>query len=249
MSGLVGRSLVAAAAAASIAGAARADTIFATNDPEGGFFGYIGFDVFQQQSVGARFIPTAAYTLDKVSIWFMSNDFDGTTPQTVTVTLRTDVNPGGEYVSVPSGVVLETWTMDVPVVGWTPALIDFNSQSHPALAAGQKYWIVAESNLGPFIDPIWVWSGTGNEFTAQNQGGNTPWQSGSGAAIGVQVLGTPAAGACAPDFNHSGGVEVQDIFDFLAAWFAGNPNADFNHVNGIGVQDIFDFLSAWFAGC
>ncbi len=26
-------------------------------------------------------------------------------------------------------------------------------------------------------------------------------------------------------------------------------SADFNHVNGINVQDIFDFLSAWFAGC
>jgi hypothetical protein len=25
--------------------------------------------------------------------------------------------------------------------------------------------------------------------------------------------------------------------------------ADFNGVNGLGVQDIFDFLAAWFAGC
>jgi hypothetical protein len=42
---------------------------------------------------------------------------------------------------------------------------------------------------------------------------------------------------------------VQDIFDFLAGWFAGNPAADFNGVGGITVQDIFDFLAAWFAGC
>jgi hypothetical protein len=28
---------------------------------------------------------------------------------------------------------------------------------------------------------------------------------------------------CAADFNHSGGVEVQDIFDMLSAWFAGCP--------------------------
>lgn len=55
-------------------------------------------------------------------------------------------------------------------------------------------------------------------------------------------------GLCVADFNCSGTVSVQDIFDFLAAWFAGTPTADING-GGIGVQDIFDFLSAWFAGC
>jgi hypothetical protein len=59
---------------------------------------------------------------------------------------------------------------------------------------------------------------------------------------------TPSA-ACAGDFNNSGSISVQDIFDFLSAWFAALPSADFNHVNGITVQDIFDFLAAWFAGC
>ncbi len=54
---------------------------------------------------------------------------------------------------------------------------------------------------------------------------------------------------CAPDFNGTGGLSVQDIFDFLAAWFAGQATADFNGTNGLNVQDIFDFLSAWFAGC
>ncbi len=54
---------------------------------------------------------------------------------------------------------------------------------------------------------------------------------------------------CPADFNGTGGLTVQDIFDFLNAWFSGNPTADFNHVGGITVQDIFDFLNAWFAGC
>ena len=54
---------------------------------------------------------------------------------------------------------------------------------------------------------------------------------------------------CRPDFNNSGTLNVQDIFDFLAAWFTANPTADFNHANGITVQDIFDFLAAWFVGC
>ncbi len=57
------------------------------------------------------------------------------------------------------------------------------------------------------------------------------------------------ASACPADFNHVNGVTVQDIFDFLTAWLAGNSSADFNHVNGVTVQDIFDFLTAWLAGC
>jgi hypothetical protein len=54
---------------------------------------------------------------------------------------------------------------------------------------------------------------------------------------------------CPADFNGTGGLTVQDIFDFLGAWFAGDARADFNGVGGITVQDIFDFLGAWFAGC
>ncbi len=53
---------------------------------------------------------------------------------------------------------------------------------------------------------------------------------------------------CAPDYNHTGGTNVQDIFDFLASWFASNP---WTNINGgpLDVSDIFSFLSAWFTGC
>lgn len=54
---------------------------------------------------------------------------------------------------------------------------------------------------------------------------------------------------CPADFNHSGAVSVQDIFDFLAAYFGGDPRADFNASGAISVQDIFDFLAAYFTGC
>ena len=33
-----------------------------------------------------------------------------------------------------------------------------------------------------------------------------------------------------------------------AAWFAFNPAADVNG-GGLSIQDIFDFLNAWFVGC
>lgn len=61
------------------------------------------------------------------------------------------------------------------------------------------------------------------------------------------TIGGPAC--CAADFNADGTLSVQDLFDFLSAYFASDPAADFNDVGGITVQDIFDFLNAWFAGC
>ena len=47
------------------------------------------------------------------------------------------------------------------------------------------------------------------------------------------------------DWNRSGRITVQDIFDFLAAWMAGT--GDFNRDGVTSVQDIFDFLRTWFA--
>jgi hypothetical protein len=58
------------------------------------------------------------------------------------------------------------------------------------------------------------------------------------------------APCCRADFNKSGGpLTVQDLFDFLAAYFAGELYADANDSRGNSVQDIFDFLAAYFAGC
>lgn len=73
-----------------------------------------------------------------------------------------------------------------------------------------------------------------------------------GDANTISVVGLPVPGdapSCAADFNGVGGLNAQDIFDFLGAWFAADIRADFNGVNGLNTQDIFDFLSAWFAGC
>jgi hypothetical protein len=52
---------------------------------------------------------------------------------------------------------------------------------------------------------------------------------------------------CLADFTKSGGIAVNDIFDFLTAWFGNSPNADIDG-GGLGVNDIFAFLNAWFAG-
>ena len=57
------------------------------------------------------------------------------------------------------------------------------------------------------------------------------------------------ADPCPADFNNSGAVGVQDLFDFLGAWFARLPAADSNGSGAVTVQDLFDFLAVWFAGC
>ena len=81
---------------------------------------------------------------------------------------------------------------------------------------------------------------------------------GIGAAYAVGGLGNScnttgnsAAPCCHADFNKTAGVTVQDIFDYLAAWFAGSPYARFAGDGGGGsptAQSIFDFLAAWFGG-
>ncbi len=67
---------------------------------------------------------------------------------------------------------------------------------------------------------------------------------GAGATTTILVR---TVGGSSPDWNHSGQVNVTDIFDFLSSWFTGN--GDFNGVSGSNVTDIFDFLAAWFVGC
>lgn len=61
--------------------------------------------------------------------------------------------------------------------------------------------------------------------------------------------GTEPSDDCRGDYNESGAVSVQDIFDFLADYFRGESDADFNGSGVISVQDIFDFLAAYFTPC
>jgi hypothetical protein len=69
------------------------------------------------------------------------------------------------------------------------------------------------------------------------------------SACTSQTTNAAHLNVCVGDYSCDGTINVQDIFDFLAGWFAGAPAADTNGVGGITVQDIFDFLAAWFTGC
>lgn len=54
---------------------------------------------------------------------------------------------------------------------------------------------------------------------------------------------------CKADFDQSGATTLQDLFDYLGAWFDTSPSADING-GGVTLQDLFDYLTGYFAqGC
>lgn len=67
-------------------------------------------------------------------------------------------------------------------------------------------------------------------------------QVGAFAGNQIQVQITPRS-----DWNEDGVLSVQDIFDFLADWFAGTGDYSYPW-DVLSIQDIFDFLGDWFEG-
>lgn len=68
-------------------------------------------------------------------------------------------------------------------------------------------------------------------------------------ACGSDTSAAAALALCLADFNCSQTVSVQDIFDFLPAFFSQSSAADLNGVGGVTVQDLFDFLTSYFQRC
>lgn len=115
----------------------------------------------------------------------------------------------------------------------------------------------AAANVARFRDGAWAVLGTGVAGTvnaaAFASNGDT-LVGGSFTIVGGVVSASLAAWSsrpgCAADFNCSGGAPtLQDLFDYLTAYFGGLPAADFNGDGGATVQDVFDYLSAYFGGC
>jgi MYXO-CTERM domain-containing protein len=164
---------------------ASAAQILNTGTPDGGFFGYTGYDIFVGQSIGIAFTPDQDYTLDDVGVWMMSNDFENPGAE-FRLSLQLDASGSGTP-SIPSGVEIEGWDMATTAIGWSPVLDVAVSTLNPVLSAGVTYWIVAESDEEAFVDAVWVW---GSDWSPYYQGIND-LQSGSGWFGGYGEGSTP----------------------------------------------------------
>lgn len=114
----------------------------------------------------------------------------------------------------------------------------------PLAAVGQRPSMIAQGSIAPSPGARAVQL-VFRVSTPLSAGGDA-W---SRLAIDVTVRATiPEQTTCIADFGSPPGVDVQDLFTFLNAWFASDPRADLGG-DGINVTDIFDFLNAWFQGC
>ena len=160
----------------------------------------------------------------------------------------------GGYMDWETGTLVDTateWAATVYAIGLSAVSID----NSPFASFTTDLSPQRTANFNPPMGKLVRWSVRDAATQVQLQTGNSvTGAEGVVTVTGVVVPREPSRvrvqiGVCAADFNNSGSVSVQDIFDFLTAWFASNPSADINRNGNVGVQDIFDFLARWFAGC
>lgn len=66
---------------------------------------------------------------------------------------------------------------------------------------------------------------------------------GSTTSTPVQIV------VCISDFNCSGRETIQDIYEFIGAWFSLSPRADMDSNGGLSFQDVLVFMDSWFRTC
>ena len=174
----------------------------------------------------------------------------------------------GRGVTVLYGLTGTTWEWNGVV--WS---------SHAAAGPGQRGGgamaydpvrqavVLFGSGVGPmgYDNRAWAWDGTAwTVIPAVGPDGRANAGMVYDARLGgVRVLGggqgavaildawtlRTCGGACRADFDCSGALTGQDVWDFVGAWFAGEARADYDGIGGVTITDIFAFLGEWLAGC
>ncbi len=155
--------------------------------------GFVGFDIFNSQSLGERFIPDTTVRFTGLSIHTMSNADPSATKPNITLTL---LECAGDQPAVDPRdcVPIETWA-DRPVLAiiWDPVEQIFLSKQFPTLTAGRSYWITASSNALAIENPLWAMT-MAREHTCLKQPSPVElgWQDGAVTqAASAKVTGIP----------------------------------------------------------
>lgn len=237
----------ACAAVALFAAVASGEVIYQSTGPFGGPFGLWGADVFTGQAVAQRFESAGQFRLETVRLWLMSNDFGGSVEEIITVSLQTDAGGPGE--SFPSGTVLDSVTLEASAIGWSPVNEAFSLSGRPWLFAGERYWVVAESQTEPGASPVWTFASEGTGFNAFRPWDATWQPGGEGAELTMTVEAAPSP--CLADLAVPSGVlDLADIQGFVASFIGTLPAADMADPRGVfDLSDLAAFVEAFVAGC
>jgi hypothetical protein len=253
--------------------AAHAAVLINTFGPGDAFVTTGGTTVSLFQNVGIRFVPAAAAMPTDITVAMKA-----ASPATITLSICVDANghPGAALasttVSVPStdpqvlhAVYANPAALTAGVTYWVKAV--------PASGSGSATWMPNSSGATGYSATLasGAWNAVNGITPALRLEDNSTPSTGAccagttctltlaaactgpnhrfaGASAACNSAGNATVPCCKADFNQVGGVSVQDIFDFLGAYFSGDPLADING-GGASVQDIFDFLAGYFAGC
>jgi len=199
-------------------------------------------------SVGSLTSPTtiSAPAVDRLgNIYFVATWIPAASPQATGLFRAVKSGPGFVLeLILTTGQVITGANSTRPYTITSLALADSDSL---ASGAFHHQHLIAEQTPGATTaDPSSIRAMGGlivNAVVTYNNGGTNE------AYDTVLFISPTDNPPCPADFNGIGGVTVQDIFDFLAAYFANDPRADFNTSGSVTVQDIFDYLSAYFTGC
>jgi probable HAF family extracellular repeat protein len=184
---------------------------------------------------------SAAYAINDTGIAVGWSDIGGTTPN----------NRAAKFLLDANGNVVSRINM-----GALPATVQGAGVWSYAYGVNNAGQVVGQSNGRAFVD-VGVGMQDLNGLVPSAPGwflvsARSVDESGRIAAWGVDGLGRPRPVVLAPcdgDYDRNGTLSVQDVFEFLNGWFAGDARANMLHTGTLTVQDVFEFLMRWFAGC
>lgn len=161
------------------------------------------------------------------------------------VSLFTDCTQATELACVSGGTTVSPTAVDVVL----------------AMTAGQAVKVRVSSYAdieGPFTlvvtapTPVNEFCCRGTTCAEVAAGSCTGMVSGSNATTVPSCgAGNSSATCCFADFNHVGGVTIDDLFLYLNAYFTGSPWANYGG-DGVAtpvIDDLFLFLNSYFTGC